>query len=36
MKEEIKTCFGYLDVGFLYGDMVLFLAQFCGIGIDIL
>jgi len=25
--------FGYFDAGFLYGDLVLFLAQFLGIGI---
>ena len=36
MKEEIKTCFGYFDAGFLYGDLVLFLAQFFGIGIAFL
>ena len=33
MKEEIKTCFEGLDFGFWNGDLVLFLAQFLGIGI---
>lgn len=34
MNEEMKLCFGYFDAGFLYGDLVLFLAQFFGIGIE--
>jgi len=33
MKEGIKMCYGYFDVGFVCGDAALYLGHFFGIGI---
>lgn len=32
MDKEIETWCGFVDAGFLYRDLVLFVAHFLGIG----